>query len=289
MVPTPGSLRPIIAPAQDIVGRRALAIIGAENAGPDASEKREMALARSLQKQGSLLFRWRSYVPLVFLPLLVVSVMNPERIEASLGETIGDSYEGFCYFLVFVGLAIRAFTVGFVPRGTSGRNTRGQVASVLNTKGMYSITRNPLYLGNTITYLGIALFTQDLIMAALFALFLVVYYERIILAEETFLQERFGADYDAWASRVPAFFPKPWLWQKPDMAFSFRTVLKREYPGLLAAVLMLFVIEFVGDYFEEGTWSIEPAWAWAVGAALVVYVVLRSLKKHTSVLRVSGR
>ncbi|MGC9453013.1 MAG: methyltransferase family protein, partial [Oceanipulchritudo sp.] len=44
--------------------------------------------------------------------------------------------------------------------GTSGRNTKQQVAYSLNTTGFYSVVRNPLYLGNFFMYLGIALFTH---------------------------------------------------------------------------------------------------------------------------------
>ena len=50
--------------------------------------------------------------------------------------------------------------MGFAPRGTSGRNTLGQVAEVLNTSGMYSVVRNPLYLGNFVIWLGLALFIK---------------------------------------------------------------------------------------------------------------------------------
>ncbi len=114
-----------------------------------------MLLARRLRQQGSLLFRWRSFIPLIFLPLLVVSQMQPERLEVMVGETVSDGFEILCLIIVALGLAIRAYTVGFVPRGMSGRNTRGQVATVLNTTGMFSITHNPLYLGNAVTYLGI--------------------------------------------------------------------------------------------------------------------------------------
>ena len=48
-----------------------------------------------------------------------------------------------------LGEAIRIITVGHAPRNTSGRNTtEGQVADVINTSGIYSIIRHPLYVGN---------------------------------------------------------------------------------------------------------------------------------------------
>ncbi len=54
----------------------------------------------------------------------------------------------------FFGLALRVIVVGHAPYGTSGRNTREQVADTLNTTGMYSIVRHPLYLANYLIILG---------------------------------------------------------------------------------------------------------------------------------------
>ena len=48
-----------------------------------------------------------------------------------------------------------------MPAGTSGRNTAKQVADTLNTTGLYSLTRNPLYLGNAVIYMAIACFLQN--------------------------------------------------------------------------------------------------------------------------------
>ena len=49
---------------------------------------------------------------------------------------------------------------GFAARNTSGRNTgQGQVADKLNTTGAYSLTRNPLYLGNALMWAAVAMLT----------------------------------------------------------------------------------------------------------------------------------
>ena len=136
---------------------------------------------------------------------------------------------------MLAGLALRAFTVGSVPSRTSGRNTHGQVAASLNVTGMYSLTRNPLYLANCMIYVGVLLYSQDLLLTLAFTLFLVVYYERIILAEEAFLLERFGDAYRRWAAEVPVFLPRLHGWRRPALPFSLRSVLRREYPTWLAA------------------------------------------------------
>ena len=98
-------------------------------------------------------------------------------------------------------------TVGYVPRGTSGRNTRKQVAEVLNTTGMYSVVRHPLYVGNFIMWLGISLFFHLWWFTLLIALIFWVYYEKIMYAEEAFLEEKFGEQFLALGRKNPAFYP----------------------------------------------------------------------------------
>ena len=183
--------------------------------------------------------------------------------------------------MVFAGLALRAVTVGFVPKKTSGRNTEGQVASELNTTGVYSLTRNPLYLANCVTYLGIMLFTQELLLSLAFALFLAVYYERIILAEEAFLLETFGDTYRAWAAEVPVFLPRLSGWRRPALPFSFRTVLRREPAGWIAAVVALAVIEIGVDLVEGEREEVGgDGWLTIVTIAVCLYLALLFAKKR---------
>jgi len=102
------------------------------------------------------------------------------------------AWELFCLGVSLLGLYIRVMTIGYRPHGTSGRNTHGQVAETLNTEGMYSITRHPLYLGNYFNWLGLALFTHDWWLPVIVSLAFWLYYERIMFAEESFLEEKFG-------------------------------------------------------------------------------------------------
>jgi protein-S-isoprenylcysteine O-methyltransferase Ste14 len=252
----------------------------------NAQEGRRVLLNDWMRESGGSLFRWRSFVLLIFVPLLALAVRRGEPVERFLGGSWGELYEFGCIVLVLAGLALRAFTVGSVPCRTSGRNTHGQVASSLNVTGMYSLTRNPLYLANSIAYLGVLLYSQDLLLTFAFALFLVVYYERIILAEEAFLLERFGDAYRRWASEVPAFVPRLHGWRRPALPFSVRSVLRREHPTWLAALLSLAAIDLVADYFG-GDYSSD--WNVTLVVGLAGYLVLHVLNRRTRVLRVPGR
>jgi protein-S-isoprenylcysteine O-methyltransferase Ste14 len=247
-----------------------------------------MLLDQSMRDVGGTLFRWRSYVLLVFLPLIAWAVLQGEPIERRLGEVWGDLYEAACVAIVFAGLLLRAGTVGFVPRRTSGRNTEGQVASELNTTGVYSLTRNPLYLANCLIYLGIMLMTQQLILSLAFALFLAVYYERIVLAEEAFLLDRFSETYRAWAAEVPAFVPRLGGWRRPALPFSLRTVLRREPAGWLAAIAAIAIIEIGVDLVEGEEELGGDGWLLGLGIAAAIYVLLL-VAKQRRLLYVPGR
>ena len=246
-------------------------------------------ISDSIARQGNWFFRWRSYVLLGFAPLAWLVIIQPEPIEVEFGQTADTLFESACIALAFIGLGIRAFTIGYVPAGTSGRNTKGQAAASLNTTGIYSLTRNPLYFGNAIIYMAIAFFSQNIWFSILMLLFLIVYLERIIATEEQFLTGKFGAAYLDWASEVPAFFPRFSGWKAPELPFSFRNVLRREYSGLFAIVATFFVMDQAREYFSESKVAIDPDWLAAFAVGALVYVSLRWVKKRTSLLDVEGR
>ena len=246
-------------------------------------------IAESLARHGSWFFRWRSYVLLGFVPLILLAIAGPEPIEATFGEFVDSSYEAFCIAIACSGLMIRALTVGFVPSGTSGRNTHRQIADALNTTGIYSLTRNPLYLGNAVSIMGIALFTQSLTVILVMLLFLVIYLERIIAAEEAYLSAKFGDAYLDWARRVPVFLPGLGGWQRPSLPLSLRTVLRREHSSMLAVLAPLFVIDQARDVIAARAMVVDTAWLAAFATALALYLTLVWMKKRTRLLHVPGR
>jgi hypothetical protein len=193
-------------------------------------------------------------------------------------------WELFCLSIGVSGITLRVLTVGFVPEGTSGRGTRRPSASRLNTTGMYSIVRNPLYLGNFLTYITPVLFVRIWWVLLLFILAFVLYYERIIFAEELFLHEHFGEEYSIWASKTPAFFPRLRNWIKPDLSFSWKMALSREYHGVLGLISSLFLVELVSDLYLTGELLFDPFWVITLTVGTLFYLTVRLLDKKTSFL-----
>jgi protein-S-isoprenylcysteine O-methyltransferase Ste14 len=152
-----------------------------------------------MEKIGQLLFRWRSFTP---VPLLLVCgwLIWRSRGPASPWWLVAG------LILCILGQALRAWVLGTVQDGTSGQNEK-LIAVALNTQGPYSLTRNPLYLGNFLICLGLCLVAHDPIVLALVAGLFALQYRFIIAAEENFLRGQFAASFDEFCARVPRFWP----------------------------------------------------------------------------------
>lgn len=246
-----------------------------------------MALREEFIKSGNWLFRWRSYLPLIFVGILVLGLKDLRYFGH--GEADDKLWELFCLAVSFFGLGIRIFTIGYGPKGSSGRTTRKQKASTLTTTGFYSIVRHPLYLGNFFIWLGISLFVQSWWITIICILVFWLYYERIMFAEEEFLREKFGREFVEWADRTPAFIPKIKGWKRPSLAFSFRTVLRKEYSGFFGIIVTFTLLEIVGDLFATGKLALDLMWGLIFFPGCLIYLILRTLKKRTNILSVGGR
>lgn len=242
-----------------------------------------MALKEEIEKQGEWLFRYRSILPLIILVVGVVVLIQTSLLEKSI-EVCTPYIELIGIIVSIIGLAIRVYTVGYTPKNTSGRNTaEGQVAETLNTTGIYSVVRHPLYLGNFFMWLGPAIFTQNLWFVISFILFYWIYYERIMFAEEQFLERKFGIIYKSWAEKVPAFLPDFRLFKNSEIPFSLRKVLKKEKNGLFAVFLIFTLFDVLDEWIKEHT---HYNLYFIIGCLIttLMYVVLKFLKNRTTIL-----
>ena len=184
-------------------------------------------LNKEMVRQGTRLFRWRSYLPLALLPIGIAAIWESGDFDRWLSEPVAELWVLFCFLIAMAGQAIRTYAVGHVPPGTSGRNTREQRAVRLNMTGLYSVCRHPLYLANFIAFSGILLAVQIWWFVILGVLAFWVYYERIMAVEEAFLFDKFGKPYAEWSGCTPAFIPAFRQWRQPDLQFSWKMVHKK--------------------------------------------------------------
>jgi len=254
-----------------------VAVVGERKASTATGGTRDVALGEEFVRTGAWLFRWRSYLPLFFLPLFVYALSDFSN--RSVDDSLGANWEFFCVLLSFSGILVRALVVGQTPHRTSGRNTMEQVADTLNTTGLYSVVRHPLYLGNFLSWLGVAMFTQSPLVVLVSVLAFALYYERIMFAEERFLAASFHGEFRDWAGRTPAFFPRLRGWKPSPIPFSWKLVLRREYSGFFAIVCIFTFLHMMRGWFERGWWRLDLGWAVFLGVGTLIYVGLRWAKK----------
>lgn len=116
-----------------------------------------------------------------------------------------------------------------------------------------------------------------------------LYYERVMFAEEEFLRKKFGDTYVEWAKKTPAFFPTFKNWQRPQLPFSFRTVVKREYLDFFGVIAAFTLLEFVGDVVVEGRFTLDWMWLIIFTVGLIIFLTLRIVRKKTRILNIEGR
>jgi len=244
-----------------------------------------MSLVHELEKSGNWLFRRRSWLPVIIVVLAVIYLFIANRSVIYFNYT----WEIICILVSVAGELVRSYTVGHVPRNTSGRNVMDQLADELNTSGIYSVLRHPLYLGNFLMWLGPVLFLRSVWCVIIFILAFWLYYERIVFAEEQYLRRKFGETFDSWAFRVRAIIPGFRHMTKAKLPFSFRNVLRREYNSITNLFIVFAVLDLFRNIAVTGRIYMEPMYVTLLIAALIFWSVLRYFVKRTRFLRVPGR
>jgi protein-S-isoprenylcysteine O-methyltransferase Ste14 len=238
-----------------------------------------MKLLDQLVQDGDRLFRWRSYLPLVLIPVVIAGVMTTAPpFSTRVGERI---WESVSVAVALAGLALRVWAVGSAPSGTSERSTVNPRASELRTTGPYSIIRHPLYVANGLMVFGLSLFPGIWYLPVILVLAAWLYYERIAIREEAFLAERFGAEFETWASRVPACRPSLASYTRSAIPYSWRKVLRHEFHGLLVIAAGAFVFDAVQESRRAGAWRADGPWLWFCAASAVLFLVFAALKRGT--------
>lgn len=246
-----------------------------------------MKLSDHLETSGNWVFRWRSYLPLLLIGLSLASLRETKYPGDN--SAVELFWKSFSVAVGFLGVAVRAYAVGCAPQRTSGRNTREQIADTLNISGLYSVVRHPLYLGNTLMWFSVALFAEAWTLAIIILLVSTLYHERIIFAEEAFLERKFGDSFRDWAARTPTVWPKLSAWKSPSLPFEWRHALQREYLGLFGLISTFCAVDIVAHWFYLHQLELDPEWIglWLIG--LGMFVVVRFLRKRTRLLYVVGR
>ena len=161
------------------------------NAAPPVSAAEQTPSARI----GALLFRNRSWLPVLFIavPLLV-----PGRMSAT-AWIIGA-------LVVIAGEWVRL--AGVAAAGTVTRR-RSRTVQRLVTYGVFAWVRNPLYVGNFLIWMGFTIISGVYWFLPLAIVIFAIEYSLIVRYEEGVLESTFGEEYLAYKRRTPRWIPRP--------------------------------------------------------------------------------
>jgi protein-S-isoprenylcysteine O-methyltransferase Ste14 len=110
--------------------------------------------------------------------------------------------------MVIIGTVIAlwcVFTFVFIGKGTPAPFDPPRELVV---RGPYRFVRNPMYIGATVTLLGVALFYGSLSILIYAGLFFLATHLFVVFYEETTLRRTFGSDYETYCRRVNRWWPK---------------------------------------------------------------------------------
>ena len=155
-----------------------------------------------------------------------------------------NSFRFVGFILLLIGETIRIWAVSHAGGAT---RTRSVGAPSLCSSGPYAHSRNPLYVGNMLMYIGIVLIAgvpNGFFMVMVTTVFFLIQYTLIISLEEETLDTLFGNEYMDYKKNVPPIIPRlsPWTGAKKKRQTPILETLKTEKRTLQNVFLMLLLL-----------------------------------------------
>ncbi|MDM8515055.1 isoprenylcysteine carboxylmethyltransferase family protein [Desulfobacterales bacterium HSG16] len=136
----------------------------------------------------------------------------------------------------------------------------GYKDDILVIKGPYSICRNPLYFFSMIGIIGIGCVTRTFTVPIVFTVLFAFYYPFVIKGEERRLKHHFGVEFEKYAERVPAFFPKIAIFDEPENYNVKPAVYRRHIFSAVWFIWIVGILEIIEGIKTSGLfislWSI---------------------------------
>lgn len=146
------------------------------------------------------------------------------------------------FILIIVGLILRFWSVGYL--GKSSRETHFPDAKTLIVSGPYRYTRNPIYIGNILIYLGFTVLSNVFLpyFPLLTAMFFGFLYSLIVRFEEKYLEKKFATTYQLYRQKVHRWFPLRIYQTQTGYPFQFRRALSSEKTTWITFALSLGIL-----------------------------------------------
>jgi len=230
---------------------------------------------------GNFFFKYRNWLFIILYLLLFVP--SPPLFSE---KVFGPDYYLWPVIIglliTITGQAIRGVTIGlaYIIRG----GKEGKVyAEELVTTGIFNHCRNPLYVGNILMLLGVGVLSNSLLYVGIIMPLFLIIYQAIVLAEENFLRNKFGASFDQYCSRVNRWIPslKGISSTINSMHFKWKRWILKEYNTQyvwLTGIVLILLLKYpqLTNYDESKRnlllWILIPF-------LLLMYGLVRYLKK----------
>lgn len=179
---------------------------------------------------------------LVTRPGLFLGSANLDRIAIILGALVALAGQGF-----------RLLVIGYVYIKRGGKK-RAIYANKLVVEGIYNHTRNPMYVGNFLITVGVGMMYGSPWIYLFVIPFFSFVYLSIVVAEETFLRNKFGEEYEEYAKRVNRFVPDFRGIEKSlkDYQYDWRRAIRKDYGTIFGTLFGIILICLWKTYYFHG-------------------------------------
>jgi len=137
--------------------------------------------------------------PIIYLLFLATAWLLEALLPVALPKNIWTDYLG--WGLIDAGVLLMLWAGLLMLWRKTTVNPYGKPAKLLE-EGPFRFSRNPIYLADSLIYLGIALLWASLWPWLLFPAVIVTMQRGVIVHEERLLIQLFGEDYRAYCARV---------------------------------------------------------------------------------------
>ncbi len=141
----------------------------------------------------------------------------------------------------------------------------GRKASEIVDVGLYSITRNPLYLFSSAAAAGVGAQAGSVVLAAVFFIGCALAFRVVIRREERHLAETFREPYRSYMRRVPRFRPSVGLFRDRSTLFVATDRVDRTFKDGLVFLVAKPAFEFVEHLQNDGALPTVPTVLLSVG------------------------
>lgn len=144
--------------------------------------------------------------PLVFIGGLAAGLILDHFLIFDIGIPLGGWLENTIGWIAFVaGAAIMLTAIGLFRKAKTNPEP-WKPSTALVTDGVYRWTRNPMYLGMALVYLGIAFLCDSLMALVTFVPVFFWITREVIEREEAYMTAKFGDEYRAYRESTGRWF-----------------------------------------------------------------------------------